>query len=215
MNMNTIKNAFSSTVIGISIVYMAYILMFILMFSFGAMSTWDVFEVKRDSLTYDPIPFLVVATFPMIIGLIALPIIFEWKFFNCNMKDLGLRVKSENKWVANITYFIGGVLIICIIILNLQTAFPVLVHYTVSCFGEELLFRGILQKRMTDNMNSIIAILLCAIIFSVGFHQDSNLVDNLIIRFPLGFILGLIYHKTKSLFPSTTLHLAYNMFVSF
>ena len=97
----------------------------------------------------------------------------------------------------------------------LPSVFPVLLHFIVSCLGEELLFRGILQRRMMKYTNMFLAIIIVSLVFTLGFHSQSTISDNLLIRFPLSLFWGYVFWKTKNLFTVFGLHLAYNMFVSF
>ncbi|WP_338471134.1 CPBP family intramembrane glutamic endopeptidase [Niallia sp. XMNu-256] len=211
----SVQNAFIKTTVGVSIVYISYILMIALLFSFAFFFDHNIFSIKKDSLTYDPAPFLLIGTLPMLIALVIVPTIFEVKIGNTQLRTIGFRLIGENRLVEVGTYVISIAILTFVIFSNFTMAMPVLIHFSVSCFGEELLFRGILQRRMTESMNAILAIVLCSLIFAIGFHQDTSLIDNLLIRFPLGLIFGIIYYKTKNLLPCFMIHLAYNMLVSF
>lgn len=72
---------------------------------------------------------------------------------------------------------------------------------------EEMFFRGLLQNKFISLCKSPIGgILACAFFFSAMHFQFSGLIP----RFILGFALGCLYYKTKSLWPSILAHFANN-----
>jgi len=77
----------------------------------------------------------------------------------------------------------------------------------LPAIGEELLFRGVIQKELTKVIsNPHVAILIASIIFS-GFHiQIQGFLPKLII----GLILGYAYYWTKSIWYPMALHFINN-----
>lgn len=77
----------------------------------------------------------------------------------------------------------------------------------IPAFGEELVFRGLIQKHFTDLFkNGHVAILVTAIIFSLAHFQ----VYSFLPRFFLGLILGYAFYYGKSLWYPMMAHLTNN-----
>lgn len=73
--------------------------------------------------------------------------------------------------------------------------------------GEELLFRGVIQKELNRHLNNPhIGIIITSIIFS-AIHMS---VEGFPARFMLGLVLGYTYHFTKNLWYPILLHLLNN-----
>ena len=92
-------------------------------------------------------------------------------------------------------------------ILTMDTVGALLINLIVIAIipgiGEELIFRGIVQKEMqTFIKNPYIAIVVSAIIFSALHFQFQGFLP----RFILGMILGLIYYWTGNLWISMAVH---------
>ncbi len=69
--------------------------------------------------------------------------------------------------------------------------------------GEELIFRGIIQKELLTHIKSpYVAILLSSIIFSALHFQFEGFIP----RFMLGMVLGLLFYWTGSLWVSMAVH---------
>lgn len=77
-----------------------------------------------------------------------------------------------------------------------------------AAVGEELIFRGILQRYFTKNLSPHIGIILASLIFGAFHLQLSRLLP---LAF-LGLILGYSYYYTKSIWIPILLHLANNGF---
>ncbi|HEC2222272.1 TPA: CPBP family intramembrane metalloprotease, partial [Staphylococcus delphini] len=87
------------------------------------------------------------------------------------------------------------------------------IYVFIQCFGEEILFRSVIQRRLHLIMDSKWAVLIGTIIFVFLFHEDS-IVDNLLFRTPIAILLSFTYYKTKSIYPTTVIHFVYNMYYS-
>jgi len=71
---------------------------------------------------------------------------------------------------------------------------------------EEIIFRGIVQKRLTKMMNARSAVFLQALIFGI---VHLNLLQG-VYAFVLGMIIGYIYHWFDSIWVAVILHIAFN-----
>ena len=95
--------------------------------------------------------------------------------------------------------------------LNMNTywdlLFNIIVMAIIPAFGEELLFRGLLQKSLFKKIGEIhISIFITALLFSaIHFH-----LDGLLPRFFLGVILGYLFYWSQSLWIPIIAHFINN-----
>lgn len=92
-------------------------------------------------------------------------------------------------------------------ILKMDNPFELILNLVVIALlpglGEELLFRGIIQKELSTSMSSPhLAIWTTAIIFS-AFHLQ---IEGFLPKMILGLLFGYIYHYTKNLWYPILLH---------
>lgn len=85
-------------------------------------------------------------------------------------------------------------------------------HYDVSSlivapFFEEILFRGIFIKKITEKYSPAIAILFSSLLFGL-YHMD---FEQSVYAFFIGIILGIIYFKTKNLSLVIVIHFLNNL----
>ena len=71
--------------------------------------------------------------------------------------------------------------------------------------GEELLFRGLIQKDLTNALGWKWGVFLASLMFAV-MHLTWRSIPELFLVFFAGLILGYIYHKTKSLVGPIIMH---------
>ena len=79
-------------------------------------------------------------------------------------------------------------------------------------FGEELMFRAILQRRLQSRVGIWIGIVLTSILFA-AMHSVYFSFDYLIYVFAVGMILGITYQETKSLGLVALIHGSINFFL--
>lgn len=73
-------------------------------------------------------------------------------------------------------------------------------------FGEELLYRGVIQRRLTVLFGRYWGLVLASILFAFLDHPKTPFIDNLILRLPFGLILGYLYLRGNSLIVPIGLH---------
>lgn len=103
--------------------------------------------------------------------------------------------KMLNAFLTNstLTGFIVNTIIICVI----------------PAFGEEFIFRGLLQKHFTKITKSTIwGVIITAFVFSAFHLQFKGFIP----RFALGALLGFLYAKSNSIWLSITAHALNNFF---
>lgn len=89
----------------------------------------------------------------------------------------------------------------------IEMVFSLLVMAVIPAIGEEMVFRGIIQKQMQRLMaNPYMAILATALIFSLAHFQ----IQRFFAIFLLGVVLGLIFHWTKNLWIPIAGHFVFN-----
>ena len=77
----------------------------------------------------------------------------------------------------------------------------------IPAIGEELLFRGVLQKELTNHMhNKHLAIFISSLIFGLFHFQLASLLP----KFVIGLILGYAFYWTKNLLYPMIIHLFNN-----
>ncbi len=87
--------------------------------------------------------------------------------------------------------------------------FNILVIAIIPAIGEELIFRGVLQRVIIEWINKpLLAILITSFIFSVVHLQFYGFIP----RMFLGFILGYLFFYTGNLWVAILLHLINNAF---
>jgi len=79
-------------------------------------------------------------------------------------------------------------------------------------FGEELVFRGILQTRVQKRTGPILAILFSALMFSI-MHSGYSNYEYLVYVFGVGMLLGYCYFKTRNLIFVAMIHGFLNFFL--
>jgi membrane protease YdiL (CAAX protease family) len=77
----------------------------------------------------------------------------------------------------------------------------------VTPLGEELLFRGFIQRILARNMNGRLAVLLAALLFAI-VHFELAVIPAIAV---LGIIFGYIFYRTGNLFYPILAHGLYNL----
>jgi hypothetical protein len=95
-------------------------------------------------------------------------------------------------------------------ILKPQGVWSFLITFLGICvvvpIAEELVFRGIVQRVFSRNMNPIIAFILAGIVFG-GIHLDAHLLISISC---FGIILGFIFYATNNLTYTILSHAVFN-----
>lgn len=91
--------------------------------------------------------------------------------------------------------------------------FMMIFHYIVVSVGEEFTYRKLILKLLNERYKTNIAVVISAFLFSFLLHINESLLGNLLIRFPIGIVLGFIAVKTESIAYTIILHTMYNLIV--
>ena len=76
---------------------------------------------------------------------------------------------------------------------------------------EEVVFRGILQRRLCAVCGAPFGIVISAIVFALVAHAQAPMAMNLAFRLPAGLLLGYAYDRHRSLMAPIALHWALNL----
>ena len=87
------------------------------------------------------------------------------------------------------------------------------IKYLIVSFSEELLFRCYIQKLLETQFKKITATIVQSLLFAFLFYSGLPLILNLLVRFPAGGLLSIIYKKTKNINYPISIHFMYDMII--
>ena len=99
-----------------------------------------------------------------------------------------------------------------------------IINCLFTAFGEEVLFRGYVQYRLTEWLGDKKGLIIAALIFSCSHIFQRMMIINLsiinavissILLFPAGLFLGYLFLKCKNIAASTIFHALYDFFANF
>lgn len=169
------------------------------------MITFSIIPVKTKEIS-----MLITLTLPTIISLYLLP------------KSLSkFLIKNKNTSIKEIIFTITFLLVFSIIygllFLNkfdsLSMMIIIILHYSIVSLGEEYTYRTLILDVLKQKYKVWISIAISALLFSFILHINEDILINLLIRFPIGLILGYISNKTNTIMYSIILHTIYNLMI--
>ena len=83
-------------------------------------------------------------------------------------------------------------------------------NYLAVAVGEEVLMRIFVQRRLSEIIKPIWAIVITGFVFGLVLHLSNPLVDNLLYRVPAGFVLGYLFHSRKTVWAPIAAHWLYD-----
>lgn len=87
-------------------------------------------------------------------------------------------------------------------------------HYLIVSLGEEYMYRDLMLNSLRSSYSIYVSVILSSILFAFIGHINESIIINLVVRFPLGLILGWIASKTNSITYPIIIHTLYNLIVS-
>ncbi len=167
-------------------------------------------------------PFL---TLPYLIaifsGMVVIPLVWERVVRRIDFREMGFAIPRH--LVREVIY---GVLLLFLFVAysyvlllkqNEHLSFTpymtasVCIPWLFVAFGEEVLYRGIIQRRLCSLCGKYGGLILASLVFAFLGHFKAPLIDNLILRFPFGLILGYLYLRSRSLLIPVGLHWVFNV----
>ena len=154
---------------------------------------------------------LVGLTMPTVISLYLFPKL-------CQKTLMPERNKSpkemKQRWKA-ILFLVGFAVLYGIICRKEFESIPmmavIILHYTAVSLGEEFTYRKLILGLLNTRYKTWIAVVVNAIMFSFILHINEDLIANLLIRFPMGIVLGCIAVKKNTIAYTIVLHTIYNL----
>lgn len=142
---------------------------------------------------------------PTIVALVVQPIFLEKVLF-----------KSKVNFSKNIIVVILALISILLCSLaNIPEKTILILHFILIGYSEEILYRMIILDRMKSSYNILESIVTTALIFAFLGHISEPILDNLMIRFPLGIFLAFIRIRFNNIGIPTIIHTLYNVLVTF
>ncbi|MGT2757667.1 CPBP family intramembrane metalloprotease [Streptococcus ovuberis] len=142
---------------------------------------------------------------PTIFALVVQPIFLEKVLF-----------KSKVNFSKHIIVVISALvsILICYFV-NIPENIILILHFILIGYSEEILYRMIILDRMKSSYNILESIVITALIFAFLGHISEPILDNLMIRFPLGIFLAFIRIRFNNIGIPTIIHALYNVLVTF
>lgn len=158
-------------------------------------------------------------------GLAAAPILWEKVIRKINFKEIGFTLPKHlgTELIAAASLFLvfAGYshLFLSRRFTLLSWEAPVIIslctRWLVVASAEEVLYRGIIQRRLSRIWGKYCGLILASALFAFVGHWQAPLVDNALFRLPFGVILGYLYLRSNSLLMPITMHWWFNvLFVS-
>jgi membrane protease YdiL (CAAX protease family) len=169
------------------------------------MITFSIIPVKTKEIS-----MLITLTLPTIISLYLLPKSLS-KFL---IKNKNISIKEI---IFTITFLLVFSIIYGLLFLNkfdsLSMMIIIILHYSIVSLGEEYTYRTLILDVLKQKYKVWISIAISALLFSFILHINEDILINLLIRFPIGLILGYISNKTNKIMYSIILHTIYNLMI--
>lgn len=169
------------------------------------MITFSIIPVKTKEIS-----MLITLTLPTIISLYLLPKSLS-KFL---IKNKNISIKEI---IFTITFLLVFSIIYGLLFLNkfdsLSMMIIIILHYSTVSLGEEYTYRTLILDVLKQKYKVWISIAISALLFSFILHINEDILINLLIRFPIGLILGYISNKTNTIMYSIILHTIYNLMI--
>lgn len=89
--------------------------------------------------------------------------------------------------------FIGYILIFTV--LSLKFPLIYVFHFSVIAIAEEIHFRGVQYEYLKKQYGVIKTVIITSFLFAFLLHLNDGVMSNLLIRFPLGLVLGFIRYR--------------------
>jgi len=161
-----------------------------------------------------------------LLAMAVFPLVWETLVARDNLSGIGFRSPSRPLREVAFAAF-STALFLAAMTVGLRIAKQVLPHtlalgnalffsiqFGVIAAGEETLYRGVLQRRLSGILSLLPGIVLSSAVWAFVGHMRQPALQNLIIRFPAGLLLGYIYVRSKSLYPGMLAHWLLNVVVT-
>ncbi len=160
---------------------------------------------------------LVIFSLPMMLFFAVLPVLLERKR-KVTLQELGLAFEKNKKniilLVANTGLLVYSFYRMLVSGAEMERIIPILIQLCVIGISEEVLCRGVIYYEIQKAVNNpILCIVISSLIFGFVFHSGDSDMANLLVRVPLGLLLGSVRWFTKNVYNSVIMHTWYNALV--
>ncbi|MFD4706953.1 CPBP family intramembrane glutamic endopeptidase [Gottfriedia sp. NPDC058432] len=187
--------------LGISILTAFFLLILIVLFSLIAIpeSNW--------SMTVN-------LTLPTFLALYLIPRFCVF-FLSTNKNDFNMSTRTATSYFVFLSLFSFFLLMYAHFFGdqfdNKAVLISLIIHFLVVSIGEEYIYRNLILNTLRRNYNNFLSIMISALMFAFVLHSNEDFSINLLVRFPLGILFGLIAVKTKDIKNSVLAHTIYNL----
>ena len=148
---------------------------------------------------------LITLTIPSVIALAFQPLLAEVILFKVNKQYVNHILNS----------CILFILLLLVSFLSLNKTYILIIHFLAIGYAEEVLYRMVIQDKLSEVFSEISTIVLSSLIFAIVGHFAEPISINLMVRVPLGIVLSVVKMRTKFLIIPTTIHSIYNILLTF
>ncbi|MFQ6035775.1 MAG: lysostaphin resistance A-like protein [Sedimentisphaerales bacterium] len=166
---------------------------------------------------YSTLPYLIA----IILGMVLVPLVWEKLIRSTDLKEIGFAVPTSfNKEI------ICGAGLFCVFVvysyvllskwgeflsLSPNIILSLSIYWLFAALGEEVLYRGIIQRRLCVLCGEYCGLILASVLFAFVGHSRAPLIDNLVFRLPFGLVLGYLYLRSHSLLIPVGIHCGFNV----
>lgn len=190
------------------------------LFFLSRINLFDLYN-KRSGLwrlnPYLTLPYLIA----ILLGMVIAPLVWEKVIRRTDLKQIGFTIPSHlgREIIYGTTLFLLFVAY-SYLILSQQNILPTFslyiiiylsIRWMLVVFGEEILYRGVIQRRLSNICGKYSGLILASVVFAFIGHHKAPLIDNLILRLPFGLILGYVYLRSHSLLIPIGMHWGFNL----
>ena len=157
----------------------------------------------------------------LVLGMAVTPLIWEKTVRSIDLREMGFTIPRpvvrEMIWAA--AFFLVFVAYTSVLLskriglagLSGDIILSLSIRWLIVAFGEEVLYRGIIQRRLSNLCGKYCGLLLASLVFAFVGHFRAPLADNLVLRLPFGLILGYLYLRSRSLLLPIITHWGFNV----
>lgn len=166
-----------------------------------------------DNLLKNPHSLWIGQSLPLLISFVILP----WLYLAKIEKMKVLQTLVTSGYQVRLDSLLAFVFLAMLLFLfmngKLISHYIAISHFAVVALSEEFLTRGILIKKLSKTFTPALCLIISSICFAFIFHSNVSMLMNLLIRLPLGLLLGFLYLKAKNLRTPILVHWVYNVLV--
>ena len=157
----------------------------------------------------------------LVLGMAVTPLAWEKAVRNIDLGEMGFTIPRpfvrEMMW--GVAFFFAFVAYTSTLLskqielvgLSLDIILSLSIRWLIVAFGEEVLYRGIIQRRFSNLCGKYCGLISASAIFAFIGHFRAPPADNLILRLPFGLILGYVYLRSRSLLIPIGMHWGFNV----